>query len=275
MKRGIVMVLLTSLAFLVTVVYLLSDTTPLQQKPVGVDALQVLEDTRTAQKVTSYVRQSLRNSAYAGLADLSQEGFFPKTVGNTSCPVIQGKPLLYTDASCSYTRKTFEAYYFSFVQRRFATFFPSPLYTLNLTAADFNFTITFDKDFMVLAGNASHSFIYTGKKVTYEFPISYNERIAYDFHHYTLLFKTLQNNLDCMQRFAKQQTALAEDTFGDALLKSCSFSDAFRWRFEKQGDLVFITATTKDPVLFLDNLSFAFAITLNNLHLPSPDNTLF
>ena len=35
------------------------------------------------------------------------------------------------------------------------------------------------------------------------------------------------------------------------------------------------TATTRDPVLFLDNLSFAFAISLNNLQAAKQDTTLF
>lgn len=273
-KRAIIMVVGTSLLFLVTVIYLLSAKGSLQQKATGADAFQVLEDTRTAQKITSYVRQSLRNAAYGALADLHQEGSFPKIVNNKACPFLQGKPLLFSEDSCSYTRSAFEQHYTSLLQKRLASFFSSPLYGSQLSAQDFPFTLMFEQGFMTLTGTAPRPFTFAGKKITYDFSVSYRERIAYDFRHYDLLLKTFQDNIGCIQRFTEQHTALHGNAFGQELLRFCSFSDAFHWQFDQQGDVVFVTATTKEPVLFLDNLSFAFAITLNKLSLPLQDITL-
>ncbi len=274
MRRGTVMVLFTSIAFLVTVIYLVHAKTVIHQDSLGKDAFQILEDSRVAQKTQFYVSQSLRNAAYAGLADLSKESFFPSTVASKSCPLIQGKPLLFADNSCTYTRKDLEARYFSLTQRRFASYFASPLYGLSFQATDFPFVITYSKGFLTLAGEASHSFSYQGKKIAYTFPVVYEERIAHDFHHYDFLLKTLRDNLACIKSFA-EQPSLSDEMFAQELQTKCPFSKEFSWQFQKKGDLVLITATTKDKVLFLDELSFAFAITLNNLQLPPPDNTIF
>lgn len=274
-RRGVVLVLFTAIAFLVTVIYLVTAANTFRQQPVGTTALQILQDTSIARKVNFYVQQSLRNAAYAGLADLQREGFFASERGGKQCPLVQGKPLLFADVSCASTRKTLEERYLTFVRQHFTSFFSAPLYGLQLKTADFPFTLTINKGSLTFSGATPYPLAYTGKNVTYTFPVSYEETIAYDFHHYDLLFKTLENNLRCMQRFAEQQTQLPAESFGQELLKTCSFSQDFSWNFQRQGDLVFITATTKDKVLFLDNLSFAFAISLNNLQLSQQDTSLF
>jgi len=280
-RRGVVLVLFTAVAFLVTVIYLVTAAATFRQQPVGTTALQILQDTSVARKVDFYVRQSLRNAAYAGLADLQHEGFFASEMGGKQCPLVQGKPLLFADVSCASTMKTLEERYLTFVRQHFTSFFSTPLYGLQLKTADFPFTLTLHKGSLTFSGATPYPLAYTGQKVTYTFPVSYKEDITYDFRHYDLLLETLRQQLPCIKRTLTEPRLTTsfiltfETDFTQTLLQYCPLSDAFTWNIERQGDLLLMTATTKDSALFLDNLSFAFAISLNNLQLSQQDTSLF
>ena len=274
-KRGAIFFLFSSIAFLITVIFLIQNTNTLRQEPVGEEAFTILRDVQAARSIDFYVRQSLRNSAYAALADLQRKGFFAPELDGTPCPFVKGKALLFADTSCSYTSSSLEQHYLRLVKEHFASSFSQSLYGMNISAADLPFTMTSSSGSLVFSGASSRPFFVTGDATTYTFSLQYTERISYDLHHFSDVLDSLRKNLSCIKSFAAQPEGPTDTTFGLELLKRCSFSPAFTWVVEKQGDLIFFTTTTKEPVLFLDNLSFAFAISLNNLQVAQPDTSLF
>ncbi len=276
MKKALITLYFVPAAFLVTVLFLITDPTPFSHQSVGNTSFAILHDTLTQEKFYFYTRQSLRHAAYAALLDLKQDGFFPLTnQRGEPCPLIQGKPLLFTDASCPLTKPSLEQRYLKQVQAHFSKAFKQPLYGLSLSSAEPSLQLTFNKEWMELSGSFPDPLTYKGDVAQYTFSLAYKERIPYGFQHYLALISTLKDNLACIQRLSKEPTLTSDKLFLEALRKQCIFSNAFTWEFKKQDQLLFITAMTTERVLFLDNLLFAFAITLNNLQIPREDTPIF
>ncbi len=276
MKRALITLYFTSIAFLVTVLLLVTDPTPFAHESVGNTSFAVLHDVLTQDKLSFYAGQSLRHAAYAALLDLKRDGFFPLTdQQGKACPLIQGKPLLFTDTSCPLTKSSLEQHYLKRVRSHFSQAFRQPLYALSLSSPEPSLQLVLSKDWLELSGKFPVPFTYTGDVVKYTFPLAYKERIPYAFQHYTTLITTLKSNLACIQRLSQQPALTSDDLFIEAITEQCTLSDTFTWEFRKQDQLLFITATTKEEVLFFGNLSFAFAITLNNLQIPREDTPLF
>ena len=275
-KHGTIAVLFTSIAFLITVIYLISEQPQLTRNHVGKEAFAALDEMNVERKINYYVSQSVRNAAYASFFDLSKQGFFPTIVGGKTCPVLEEKPLLYADVSCSYSKQAFFDSYIINVREHLHRFLATTIYGVSLTKGiSYSLDLTLGDGKMTFSGKASQPLQHQGSTVTYSFPVQYQETISYDFHHFFTLLRTFEQQLPCIQSFSKQQLTLSEQAFSEALQKTCAFSTDYTWQIRKQGDVLFFTATTKEPALFLKNLAFSFAITLNNLQLPPSPTTLF
>lgn len=289
-RKGIILVLFASLAFLVTILLLANTSKVLQQQSPGVQAFGVLEDLSIARKTTFYVEQSFRNSAFTSFHDLSQDSFFPKKIGGKTCPFIQGKPLLFSSASCAYTPLDIKTLFAENIKRASQSYFSSPIYGIPLSPTDFPFSLTEEKNSLHLDGHSASSFSYTGKEAGYNFRVPYKISLPFSFSFIFDALDSFQGQLACISSEIKgdlfpgpqvdfvsgpEGMSLQPQTLSEFLQKQCPLSHQFTWSFEKAGDVLFVTVEAKNKPSFLDYLSFAFAIPLNNLQTPPVPNTLF
>ncbi|HLC71949.1 MAG TPA: hypothetical protein VJH37_00030 [Candidatus Nanoarchaeia archaeon] len=289
-RRGMILILGTSLAFLITAIFLASTTTTFQQQPPGVQAFTILDDLSIAGKTTFYVEQAFRNAAFHSYRALSTDSFFPNTLGGKSCPLLNEKPVLFSSSSCLFTEKDFENFFTERLQKTLASYFNSSLYGMKFTASDFPFTLNRKDQSLVLSGHSTSSFSYTGKEVAYDFFVPYHTTLPFSFSFLTDTLSSFQRQIPCISSLVTEENLLGDSqgfvytsegmsfqslTFSQTLQESCSFSDHYLWSFEKQGAVVFVTVQVKNKPSFLETLSFTFAITLNNLQDPTSSSTLF
>ena len=255
MTRQGQMLLLIVLGFGVLLIFLALLQHTITYTPVGQASASVLNEVMDERRITFYVSQSLRDAVHTSLQELTKDGLtliFPKD----TCSLYQGRPLLFSTVSCTFSQQQLEEHFLSLVRSHWQTTLQASTYPSmkTLPTATLSFKIT--PGFMDFSGKFASSLSYQGNNVTYSFPVSYTERFASDLHEYSLFFTTLTNNIPCLLEHRAESAT------------KCSLSQEFTWDIKEESQLLLLTAKTQKPFFLSEHLSFSFAISLNNVEIP-------
>ena len=261
-KQGTGALILIVLGFGVLLIFLTLLQHSVTYTAVGQTSASVLDEVMDERRINFYVSQALRDAVHTSLQQLTQDGLAP-FFSSEDCSLYQGKPLLLSSPTCTFSQAQFEAQFLSLVKSHWeatlqATSYPS---LKKLPSSTLSLAIT--SRHMDFSGSFASPLSYQGKHVTYTFPVTYAESFSYDLHEYGLFFTTLTNNIPCLLEYRAESAT------------KCSLSQDFIWTIKEENQLLLITAKTQKPFFLSDYLSFSFAISLNNLQIPQQETDLF
>lgn len=256
------MLLLIVLGFGVLLIFLALLQHPITYTPVGQASASVLNEVMDERRITFYVSQSLRDAVHTSLQELTKDGLtliFPKD----TCSLYQGRPILFSTSSCTFSQQQLEQHFLSLVRSHWQTLLQTSSYPSLKKIPTATLSLQITPGSMDFSGTFASPLSYQGNNVSYLFPVTYAERFASDLHEYSLFFTTLTNNIPCLLEHRAESAT------------KCSLSQEFTWDIKEEPQLLLITAKTQKLFFLSEHLSFSFAISLNNVNIPTTTSPLF
>tara|TARA_Y100000310_G_C20687627_1_gene820127 strand:+ start:2592 stop:3392 length:801 start_codon:yes stop_codon:yes gene_type:complete len=258
-KKGTVVLLIISLAYLITTVSLLYYGTNPQKDFVGAKALRSLDELNVGKEVQLYLDQSVRNSMYLAAKDLKIAGPFAD-----SCKKEDLKVLLFSKDSCILEEKKLQEKYLTFFKKHFITFLKEPFKEVTFVDGikNYDYTITVSENSVEIIGLAKKQLSFKGEDIAYTLNPSFRESIPYNLKEYLFIYEKLSLNTNCLLKQDKEIPGL-----------DCGIRPSFTLFKEQKGDIAYLKVIKTKPKHVQTNIAISFAINLKTLQ--ETQNNLF
>ena len=242
-----IVLIFTSCAYLLTVIFLITNGFAPSHAFVGRDALEVFEEISVEKKVTTYIDQSARNAMHLAKKEIETEGLF----SDTDCLQEEGRVSFFSPDSCVLDRAKLNDLYAMKVIHYLTPLLQTSLYTVDFNELDFqtlladkSTTTSDDTTVTVTAKFPSARLTYEGKEVTYAINPSFEETITYPLQDYLTLYEAASKDLPCL---LKHQASFAE---------ACASPNGMDWQGKVVGEVLLVEALSDHDI------AFSFAINL-------------
>ena len=274
MKRGTVILLFSTIAYIVAVLYLVTYGFNLEKDLPGEEALRLLGDVPTGHLVQLTLAQTARNAMYATGEHMGTMYHSPKSIGAETIFNKKGcltyndgdRIILFSPGACTITKEQLKKTYLATFKRYFTTFLAKPLYgelygfSLTLPEELYDFSLVTQDGAVTVVGKAKQNIVVKGEELSYGFDPSFSETIPYDLYEHHDLYELFASNLDCIQKH------------GEQFVTQCGFPKTYTWTVAQLGDYLHIQASPIAHKRPHEKLFFIFTINLKTLR---ETNSLF